>query len=79
MTQRIALLILLALHEHKRIEGTEKLAELIGASRDRIVPNALILHNMGLIKMTINPNGGRGHKSVYEDKGVITVNNAGTR
>jgi hypothetical protein len=71
----ITLRILLALHEHKRIEGTDKLAEIINSKPCYIVPNALILHKMGLIKMTICPNGGRGHKSTYEDAGVITATN----
>jgi len=69
----VTLGILLALHEHKRIEGTDTLAELLGTKQELITPAALSLYRLGLIHMQLG-RAGRGNKTVYEDKGVITIN-----
>lgn len=71
--------ILHTLIEHRRIEGTERLAQIIGSHTEDVKANVLILHRLGLIKMTISPIGGRGHKSVYELGPNYTVTNAGTK
>lgn len=77
----ITLRILQALKDNGRIEGTEKLAEIIGTDPKYIVPHAMQLHRLGLINMVIRPSGGRGNKSIYEmtyqDAGTLTVINTG--
>jgi hypothetical protein len=68
----ISLAILAALHEHKEIHGTDTLAEIINAKQEYVTSNALILHKYGLIDLIIGSRG-RGHKTIYRDKGVLTV------
>jgi len=68
----IALGILLALHEHKEIHGTEELAHLLNSRDHYVFTNALMLSKYGLIEMVISP-GGRGNKTIYRDRGVIKV------
>jgi predicted transcriptional regulator len=68
----ISLGILLALNEHKQIEGTDKLAELVNAKQKDVTRNALILIKWGMIHC-IPGTRGRGHKTIYRDAGVIKV------
>lgn len=68
----IALGILLALHEHKEIQGTEELARILNARDHYVFTNALLLAKYGMIDMQIST-GGRGNKTIYRDAGVIKV------
>jgi len=68
----ISLGILIALDEHKTIEGTEKLARILGTREGYVKTNALLLAKYGMIKMQISA-GGRGNKTIYQDAGVIKV------
>lgn len=68
----ISLAILIALHEHKVIRGTDTLAEIINAKQEYVTSNALILHRYGLIDLELGSRG-RGNKTIYRDKGIITV------
>lgn len=68
----ISLGILIALNEHKTIEGTEQLARILGTREGYVKTNALLLAKYGMIKMQISV-GGRGNKTIYQDAGVIKV------
>lgn len=69
----ISLAILAALHEHKEIDGTETLCQHINTNdKHHVFTNALLLAKYGLIEMIISP-GGRGHKTIYKDRGVLEV------
>lgn len=68
----ISLGILIALNEHKTIEGTEELARILGTREGYVKTNALLLAKYGMITMQISP-GGRGNKTIYKDAGVIKV------
>jgi len=68
----ISLGILIALHEHKEIQGSDELASILKTRVEYVHTNALLLAKYGLIDMEIST-GGRGNKTIYRDKGVITV------
>lgn len=71
----IATDILLALNEHKEVQGTEALTLLLNrgvSSKRRVFSEAIALHRLGMIEMIIS-HGGRGHKTIYRDRGVIKV------
>ena len=68
----ISLGILLTLHEHKEIQGTEELARILGTREGYVKANALLLAKYGMITMEISP-GGRGNKTIYKDAGAIKV------
>lgn len=66
----ISLAILIALCKHKEIHGTENFAEMINVKKEFLLTNALLLAKYGLIEMVVS-HGGRGHKTIYRDRGVM--------
>ena len=72
----ISLGILHALHEHKEIRGTQRLAEMLNTDTRHVVTNGIMLHRQGLIEMVFDVNfrkGGRKHATIYRDRGVMDV------
>lgn len=67
----IEITILFTLYRLKRVEGTDELARLVGADPKTVKRYASTFANLGLIKVQTCENGGRGHKSIYEDNGFI--------